>query len=115
MPRLFIFFALFLTACASGGKVISEEGFSEIDRGITAVELKKKLGSPNQIKKLESGDLEYIYFEKIQANREVVETRHYIFIIKQGKVFDKKMRFVKEQLPYRILERNAYDLQTSQK
>ncbi len=113
--KFFIFLILALiTSCASGGKVVTQESFSEIERGITVTQLKGQLGSPNEIKKLASGDEEYIYFERIQANKEVVELRHYIFIIKQGKVFDKKMRFMKQPLPYRILERNAYDLQTSQ-
>lgn len=103
-----------LAACASGGRVVTQESFSEVERGITLVELKAKLGAPNETKKLASGDVEYIYFERVQGNEEIVEVKQYIFIIRQGRVYDKKMRFEKMKLPYRILERNAYDLQTSQ-
>lgn len=114
MNKFLLMVCFFLAACASGGKVVTQESFSEVERGITLVELKNKLGTPNQIKKLASGDEEYIYFERVQGNDEIVEVKHYIFIIRQGRVYDKKMRFEKMQLPYRILERNAFDLQTSQ-
>ena len=114
MNKFMLMVCFLLAACASGGKIVTQESFSEVERGITAVELKEKLGSPNETKKLASGDVEYIYFERVQANDEIVEVKHYIFIIRQGRVYDKKMRFEKIQLPYRILERNAFDLQTSQ-
>ena len=114
MNKFMLMVCFLLAACASGSKVVTQENFVEVERGITASELKARLGTPNEIRKLDSGDAEYIYFERVQANDEVVEVKQYIFIIRQGRVFDKKMRFEKMQLPYRILERNAFDLQTSQ-
>ncbi|MFA5249822.1 MAG: hypothetical protein WC371_00200 [Parachlamydiales bacterium] len=108
-----IYFFMLCFVLASCGKVVSEESVKQVDLGVSVAKLKEVLGMPNEIKKLSSGDEEYIYLERISGNNEIIEVKRYIFLIRKGYVFDKQVRFEKAPVPYEILKRNAFDLQTS--
>ena len=90
---------------------MNSETFSEIDSGMTEKQLRAKAGSPYSIKRLGGGEVEYEYIERIKADDRTIESRHYFFIIKNGVITSKKMVYDTYDQP--ILERNAYDLQSS--
>ena len=113
MKKYFIFSLLILSACYAGHQIMTTDTFYEIDLGMSEKELKQKAGSPYATKDLGNGEKEYEYIERVKANKRTIETRHYFFIIKDGKVTSKHMKYADEYKP--LLERNAYDLQTSSK
>jgi hypothetical protein len=101
-----------LMACASGNKNMTADIFQEIETGITEKVLKEKVGSPYTVKDLGNGEKEYEYIQRVVVSDRNFETVHYLFIIKDGKVTSKKIVKTQEK-PQPLLERNAYDLQTS--
>ena len=102
----------FLSACQAGHRIMTEDLFYEIEEGTPKEELIKKAGNPYSKKSLHNQDEEYEYVERIKEAERDIEIRRYYFIIKDGKIYCKKMK--KEDMPYNpIDDRNSYDLQTS--
>lgn len=112
MRSFFIIFFV-LTACMAGHVVMTEELFYDVEVGMSEKELRKKAGKPYEKKKLKDGTIEYAYIERVEAGGREIETRKYIFIIKDGRVIRKDIKELDKYKP--ILERNAYDLQTSKR
>lgn len=110
MKKYFIFCLFFCFACASSGKIVTMDDYCKVEVGMTEKELKNELGEPYAIK-CYCGVKEYEYIERLIVPDRDVEARHYFFIVKDEVIISK--RVIKED-PYRpLLERNAYDLQTS--
>jgi len=101
----------FLFLCGCGHRVMTMDSFYDIPVGSTQEELKKEAGAPYEINDKGDGEVEYVYIEKLNMGRRIVEERHYYFTLKNGKIVSKR---VKERTPppYSI---NSYDLQTSYK
>jgi hypothetical protein len=111
MKKYLIGCLFMLAACTAGHRIMTTDIFSEMDVGMSEKELKQKAGDPYSVKTLASGDKEYEYIERVIVDDRAVESRHYFFIIKNGFVFSKKMVEGDKYKP--LLDRNAYDLQTS--
>jgi len=112
MTYFLLFFLIFSNGCASGGKVMTQEEFYEVSVGMTEKELVKKYGRPFSIKELEDNQLEYTYIERIDlGNRGVISERHYLIILKDGKVVSTKTKILNRP----VYERNSYEMQTTQK
>ena len=112
--KKYIFLSFFLLmACAAGHRIMTTETFYEVNEGMTEKELKAKAGTPYLIKDLGNGEKQYEYIERVIINNRTVEARRYLFIIKNGIVTSKKIVYDDKDKP--LLERNAYDLQTSLK
>lgn len=111
MKKYFLVFIILFTSCSMGNKVMREQKFYKIEVGTKVEDLKEKAGEPYSIKKLPSGDEEYEYIERIYSEDGIIEIRHYYFIIKDGRVFSKKMMY--ETPPLFPFRRNSIDLQTS--
>lgn len=110
MKKYLIFCLFFCFACASNGKLVTMDDYCSVQVGTTEKELKQELGEPYAIK-CYCGVKEYEYIERIIVPDRDVETRHYFFIIKKDVIISK--RVIKEDAFTPLLERNAYDLQTS--
>ena len=108
---LFLGFLFLTFSCAQGHKVVSEERFYEADLGMSEKELKGKLGKPYAVKKMKNGEKEFKYIERVYSNNRHIETRIYFFVLKDGRVISKRIEKDDKYKP--LLERNAYDLQTS--
>jgi hypothetical protein len=106
-----VFCLFFCVACAAGNKIMTTENYSEIDVGMSVQDLKNQVGEPYSIKQYNDGVKEYEYIERLVVPDRTVETRHYFFIIKDEVVVSKRME--QEDYYKPLLERNAYDLQTS--
>ncbi|KPK33709.1 MAG: hypothetical protein AMS24_00040 [Chlamydiae bacterium SM23_39] len=111
MKKYFIF--LMFISCAVGHKTMTQDIFGDISVGTTEKVLIKKAGKPNFIKKLESNQMEYEYLETIYSAGRIIEIRRYLFILENNKIISKKMVF--EKPPFPVFDRNAYDMQTSEK
>ena len=98
-------------ACAAGHSMMTMDKYSEISVGTTREELKEKAGKPYSIKKIGDHEEIYEYIERINVENRFVERRHYLFIIKNGKITSKK---VTQEEPPPLEFRNSYELQTSQ-
>lgn len=112
MKYLFTFALILLTtfACASGGRVMTPEQFSQVSVGMTGDEVTKKFGSPYSIKNLGNGDFEYTYIEKvIIGESRVIQEKHYLIIFRNGRVTSTKTQILNQP----VYERNSYDMQTS--
>lgn len=97
-------------SCASGGKTMTAEGFSEISVGMTEKEVQQKYGKPYSIKDLGEGEIEYRYIEKVTIGRDrVLQEKHYLIILKNGKVTSTKTQILNRP----VYERNSYEMQTS--
>jgi hypothetical protein len=108
------YIAFFLFACAAwaGSKVATDMAFDQIDVGATEAELKQKIGSPYAVKNLSNCEKEFEYIERVIIDDRMIEMRHYYFVIKDGMVASKRM--VEDKMKgKRLLDRNAFDLQTS--
>jgi outer membrane protein assembly factor BamE (lipoprotein component of BamABCDE complex) len=108
---LMLIFLLF-SSCASGGKVMSVDKFSEVSIGMTQQDLEKKLGRPYSVKDLGNGEIEYTYIQKDDFGaRGVIEERHYLITIKDGKVTNTQTKIFNRP----AYERNSYEMQTTYK
>lgn len=104
---LFLFPLLLFLGCASGGKMMTMESYSDLPVGISSDELVKERGDPYTVTR--SGENEiYEYIERISAFDRVIMIRHYFFTVRDGRIIEKQ---VKEEKPY--VFRDSYELQTS--
>ena len=69
------------------------------------------MGKPNEVKKINNDEKEYIYYEKIFVDDRTVMIRKYIIRIRKGKVISKRIESKDES--QKVFERNSYDLQSS--
>ena len=107
---LLILTSILFISCSAGSKVIDSDKFYEVEIGMSIKELKEKLGDPYSVKSLGNGEVEYKYIERLYAADRVLQERHYLFILKNGKVVSKKVI----DLNRPVYERNSYEMQTSQ-
>lgn len=94
-----------------GSRSITSEDYSQIYVGMLEGSVKQRLGEPYQTNKVDSHQKVLEYIERVVSNEHVYETRHYMIIIKDGAVVDKKMKYEANDL---WDTRDAYDLQTSE-
>ncbi len=86
--------------------------FTSLSVGMSEKELRAQAGSPYNKKNLGNGEVEYEYIERVVVSDRTFEVRHYYFIIKDGHVTSKKV-ISKQEDHHPLLERNAYDMQTT--
>lgn len=96
--------------CASGGKIMTEDAFSQVTAGMSYKEVTNKLGKPYSIKNLSNFEVEYKYIEKIVAsNAKVFQEKHYFVVFKNGRVINTKVVYLNRP----SYEENSYEMQTS--
>ncbi len=109
---IFILILSLLTTwgCASGGKIMTEDTFSQVSIGMTTKEVINKFGRPYSIKNLGHGEIEYKYIEKVIVGRaKVLQEKHYFIIFKNGQVSSTKTEYLNRP----SYEENSYEMQTS--
>jgi hypothetical protein len=84
--------------------------FSDIPIGTASSEVIISYGQPYAIHKKENGMIEYEYLERIKAGARVLEERHYILVIREGKVISKH---IKQSSPPAYYF-DSYEMQTTQ-
>jgi hypothetical protein len=94
-----------------GSKAVTTDDYYGVYKGMTETALKEKFGQPYATRTIDSHTKVYEYMERVVSNEHIYQTRHYLFIIKDGVVADKKMQFEANDL---FDTRDAYDLQTSE-
>ncbi len=109
--RVFIIGLLWtLSACAAGASVTAMNAFADIAIGTSSTEVIERMGQPVSMRSLDDGSIEYEYTETISLGGRTLEERHYLILLKQGKVVSKQ---VKQTSPPGYLL-NSYDMQTTQ-
>ncbi|MBI3508239.1 MAG: hypothetical protein HY069_01195 [Chlamydiia bacterium] len=88
--RKWLFFVL-LCGCA-GHQMMTMQSFADVPIGASESEIVSTSGQPDTIRKMKDGTVEYEYVERIKAADRDIETRFYIFVLKDNKVTAKKIR-----------------------
>lgn len=103
----------FLFTSCSHQKMATDDHFYDIPMGAKVEELQKEMGPPYAIHQINDEEMEYEYIEKISTGQTevapIIETRHYFFRIKKGRVEGKRVES-EDRSPFM---RNSYDMQTS--
>ncbi len=102
--------SIVLTACASGGSMMTMNSYENVPIGATQAEVVKTMGPPIRSKTLEDGSVEYVYVERIKLGGRNVEERSYRIVLKDGKVVSKKV----EQSSPPAYTFDSYEMQTTQ-
>ncbi len=110
MRKEFVALILALSACASGGSLMTNRAFFEIPLGTSQNEVVATAGEPYAIHKKEDGTVEYEYIERFKVGGRDTEERHYFLLIKDGKVVSKR---VEQSSPPPYLF-DSYEMQTTQ-
>jgi hypothetical protein len=106
----FVWISLFfLAACASGPRMLTMDSFYDIPVGATKDEVIAKAGDPMVITKKDDGVEEYEYIERMKLGARTLQERHYILILKEGKVVNKRV----EQSSPPPTEFDSYEMQTT--
>ena len=106
----FIASLLCLSACASGGSIMTMNAFYDIPLGASESEVISSAGKPYSVNKKEDGVVEYEYIERVKAGARDLEERRYVLVLKDGKVVSK---YVKASTPSPFLF-DSYEMQTTQ-
>jgi len=112
MKNTFFFLSIMFLAlfgCASGSKVMTAEQFSEISIGQTSQDIEKKYGKPYSVKHISDTEVEYTYIERAQMGKRVVQEKHYLIILKNGRVSSTQIRTFNRP----AWQINSYEMQTS--
>ena len=107
----YLFLCIMAFGCMRGHQIMTYDRFDDLPIGMHVQDLQKKAGKPYSIKNLGNNEQEFEYLERLTMGDRVVEERHYLFIIRNGKVVSKHV--TSDSRPP-LEGRNAYELQTSQ-
>ena len=110
MKRELFALLLALSACASGGSLMTNQAFFDIPLGSSQNEVVATAGEPYAIHKKEDGTEEYEYIERFKVGGRDTEERHYFLLIKDGKVVSKRVH--QSSPPPYIFD--SYEMQTTQ-
>ena len=89
--------------------------YDEVAIGSSAEQVEALVGKPNTVRKQPGGIVEYEYVERIKIGARDVEERHYIILLKDGKVVSKQQKD-RDTPNYVIpgIPGDSYDMQTTQ-
>jgi len=79
------------TSIYSQEATMNRARFNEIELGTPVEQVVEKCGSPYQIYTRKDGSQEYKYLERILMGEETVQEYRYLILIKDGKVFSKRV------------------------
>ena len=99
-----------LSACASGGSMMTNHAFFDIPIGSKESEVVATAGEPYAIHHKEDGSVEYEYIERFKVGGRDPQERHYFLLIKNGKVVSKRVD--QSSPPPYIFD--SYEMQTTQ-
>jgi hypothetical protein len=101
---------ILLSACASGGSLMTNQAFFDIPIGSSQNEVIATAGEPYAIHKKEDGSVEYEYIERFKVGARETQERHYFLLIKDGKVVSKRVD--QSSPPPYIFD--SYEMQTTE-
>lgn len=81
---------LLSVSCFAKSAIMTRGNFENIREGEPISEVKKTVGEPYSVRKLDDGSEEYQYIERIDLGTETVEENRYYLIIKNGQVVSKR-------------------------
>ncbi len=81
---------LMLAASCAMSPVMSQQSFDTIAIGSSASQLKKMMGDPYEIERLDNGTEVYHYIERIDIGCNSTAQNTYSLVVSQGIVVDKK-------------------------
>ena len=99
-----------LSACASGGSLMTNQAFFDIPIGSSRNEVVETAGEPYAIHNRPDGTVEFEYVERFKVGGRISEERHYFLLIKDGKVVSKRVE--QSSPPPYIFD--SYEMQTTQ-
>lgn len=107
--ELFIFCCA-LTACTSGGSMMTNQAFFDVPLGSSLYDVIAVAGEPYAVHNKDDGSIEYEYIERFKVGSRDSQERHYFLLIKDGKVVSKRVE--QSSSPPYIFD--SYEMQTTQ-
>ena len=92
----------FLCGCFSRNAYLTQDRYNQVEIGQPISTLIQQAGQPYSIHKNKSGEQEYEYIELFSTGTRLVYENHYIFVVKDGQIIEKKMR-QKQEPPYDLI------------
>lgn len=80
-----------LFGCFTRGPYITQEKYNNIQVGESISEVEKVSGEPYSVRKNAKGEKVYEYVETFSTGTELIYENHYFFVVRDGKVIEKKM------------------------
>ena len=102
MNHKWLFLTIIVCGCFTRHAYITEERFKETQIGDPIALILEKAGDPYAIYKQPNGEEEYEYIENFSQGTVLIYENHYFFVIKDGKVIEKRMT-QKEIAPYDLI------------
>lgn len=90
----YVFLALFfltMLGCQATA-MITAQSFDAISVGSEISQIQSQYGAPYQVSSNNQGFQEYLYIERIDISHTVTDQVHYIFVVLNGKVIDKRIQ-----------------------
>lgn len=84
---------LILCSC-SAGPILTSDNFDRVAIGASMAQIKDMYGTPFDVKSLPNGSEEYRYIQRIYVHQNVTDQIEYVFIVRNGRVIDKRCREV---------------------
>ena len=110
MKKKLIVLCFALTACATGGSMMTNQAFFDLPIGTSQNEVIALAGKPYAVHVKDDGSVEYEYIERFKVGARETEERHYFLLIKDGKVTSKRVE--QSSPPPYIFD--SYEMQTTQ-
>ena len=87
-----LFFCAALLFSCSERMAMTRDNYTDIEVGMSAVDLERLYGKPYSIYSKGDGTETYEYIERIRSGQQVLELRRYYIVITDGKVVGKYLK-----------------------
>lgn len=98
LSLFFLSFSLF--SCQSGA-ILTSQSFDAIIVGSEISQIQSQYGTPYQITTNTQGFQEYLYIERVDISHNVSDQIHYVLVVLNGKIIDKRAKTSVKSLNFR--------------
>lgn len=98
----YILLTTILCGCFSRTAYITQDRYNKVEIGQPMASLMQDAGEPYSVHKNAAGEEEYEYIELFSTGTQLVYENHYIFVVKDGQIIEKRMR-QKQEPPYDMI------------
>ncbi|MBM3208293.1 MAG: hypothetical protein FJZ57_06805 [Chlamydiae bacterium] len=98
----YVLLAALLCGCFSRHTYITHERFDSVQVGDPISVIVDEAGEPYAQRKMKNGEIEYEYIENFSRGTVLIYENHYFFLVKDGKIVNKKM-VQKQEDPYDLI------------
>ena len=93
---------LLCLGCFSRSAYLTQESYAQIQVGEPVDQVVKEYGDPYAVDTKKDGTKEYKYIETLSTGNRLVYENHYILVVKDGKIIEKK-QWQEQNPPYELI------------